>query len=434
MSKPVVSIVRFNDPYRSVKEALELCGGLKDFKQSDRILIKPNLVLWDFDLPYTPFGSVTTSSVVQALVQVLFEEGFRNLTVGEATTPYTKTICRDIYKKVGYEKLQERYGVKLADLNAEKSVPVDFGDFKLNVAESAMEADKIISVPVLKTHPLTKVSLGIKNLKGILDLKSKKACHDNLEYTFPLLTEKLPVALTVIDGVFASEWLTPHEPNTFRKNLLIASSDVYACDVVGAELLGYSAGELPHLKFLAERNGRGTDLTGIEVRGEKVDEHKSSFSYVRGGWTEEDTGPLVFEKIGITGLALRRPDDSICTFCSIMWPQVIYFFISAFNGNAFPNVEVLSGKKRTASPGFDSTILFGNCICDLNKDNPNIKKAVRVRGCPPTLKKFAEILQKEGFDCDYNKYYTFYAGRRQKHFDRYDSDKETFDPGFFTIT
>ena len=70
MTKPVVAIVKHDDTYKSVKEALELCDGLKGFSSSDKILIKPNLVAWDFDLPYPPYGVITTSAVMFALVQI----------------------------------------------------------------------------------------------------------------------------------------------------------------------------------------------------------------------------------------------------------------------------------------------------------------------------------------------------------------------------
>ncbi len=71
--------------------------------------------------------------------------------------------------------------------------------------KKVLEADKIINVPVLKTHAMCTVSLGLKNLKGCIDAKSKKLCHGkevDLHYTFSRIAEKLPVALTIIDGVF----------------------------------------------------------------------------------------------------------------------------------------------------------------------------------------------------------------------------------------
>ncbi|MBC7104428.1 MAG: DUF362 domain-containing protein, partial [Firmicutes bacterium] len=211
-----------------------------------------------------------------------------------------------IYRTLGYEKLREGYGVDLVDFNEEEFVPVDFGTFRLSVAKRALEADKIINVPVLKTHNQCKVSLGIKNLKGVLDKKSKMFCHNtetDLNHVFPHIIEKLPVALTVIDGIFTLEKGPGPTGKAHRKDLLIASRDPLACDVVGAALMGYDAADVPSLSYFAGRHGRSLDLADIEVRGEEVAKHSSYVDY-DWEWTKDNTGPAGFEKRGITGLAV----------------------------------------------------------------------------------------------------------------------------------
>ncbi len=50
-------------------------------------------------------------------------------------------------------------------------------------------------------------------------------------------------------------------------------------------------------------------------------------------------------------------------------------------------------------------MLFGKCAYLRNKDNPNIKKAVVVNGCPPAMDKLDEVLKETaGITCDYNEY------------------------------
>lgn len=72
MSSPCVSIVKYKQqPYDSLKEAIDLINGLDGFKSQDKILIKPNLVAWDFDLPFPPFGVVTTAVLMEALIRIL---------------------------------------------------------------------------------------------------------------------------------------------------------------------------------------------------------------------------------------------------------------------------------------------------------------------------------------------------------------------------
>ncbi len=62
------------------------------------------------------------------------------------------------------------------------------------------------------------------------------------------------------------------------------------------------------------------------------------------------------------------------------------------------------------------------------RDNPNVKKAIPLWGCPPEMKKFVEVLAKEGIDCDYEEYVRF----RHYLFDRY-KGKEGFNLNYWSI-
>jgi len=429
MIRPAVSIVRHADTYRSLREAVDICGGLAGLGREEKILIKPNIVDWEFDLPFPPFGVVTTSEVVFALVRILAEEGFNKLTIGEGGLPAPRTKGRKIYKALGYEKLKDRYGVDLVDFNEEKFHPVDYGEFKLSVAERVLGADKLINLPVLKTHTMCKVSLGLKNLKGCLDRKSKIFCHHekyDLEQLFPRIIEKLPVALTIIDGIYALERGPSPAGRAYRKDLLLASRDAYACDLAGAEVMGYPAGEVPHLRYYAQRHDRSTDLTDIEIKGEDIAGHRARLDY-DWEWSQDDSGPAGFKKMGISGLTLRRYDHSMCTGCAAQFHPMLVMLMSAYTGEPFPGVEILVGKRRLAARGFEKTVLFGKCACRVNKDNPNINQAVPVNGCPVDLKKFEKIMRSQGIKASYQSY----VDHCRHTYDRYYRDKEGFDLGLY---
>ncbi len=428
MSKPLVSVVKYHDPYNSLREAINLCGGLKDLRKDDKILIKPNLVHWDFDLPIPPYGMIPTSAVMFALVKILAEEGFTRLTIGEGSLMIPKPMGQAIFKQLGYERLKEKYGVELVDFNEEKFDPVEINGFKMSIARSALEADKIINVPVLKTHNQCKVTLGIKNLKGCLNRKSKELCHGKdvvLEHMFPLVMERLPVALTIIDGVYVLDRGPTYTGKAYRKDLIIASTDVLACDVVGAEIMDYRASDVLHMAYFAQRRGGSLDLGDIKVVGEDIEKNRQFVDF-DWEWTPEDTGPVGFAKRGITGLAIRKYDTSLCTGCSVTYNPMLILMMSAFKGEPFPGVEVVSGKRQLASPGFEKTILFGKCVCQLNKNNPNIKRAIEFKGCPPDLNKFIEVLKEEGIECSMEAYVTY-----RHHLAKRYKPEDGFDPGMY---
>jgi uncharacterized protein (DUF362 family) len=71
----------------------------------------------------------------------------------------------------------KRYGAKLVDFNSEPFEEVQLEKIKVKISRWALESDFLINLPVLKTHRQTKVSLGMKNLKGCLAIESKKKFH-----------------------------------------------------------------------------------------------------------------------------------------------------------------------------------------------------------------------------------------------------------------
>lgn len=425
-----VALVRYEEAYRSLRQVLALSNGLAGLNKHDRILLKPNLVSWDFVLPFPPFGVVTTAAVVAALVRILKEEGFDDLTIGEGSLHNSRSLGREIFGVLGYEKLVRKYGVKLMDFNEDQFEEVDLGPHKLSVASTVLAADKIINLPVLKTHNQCRVSLGIKNLKGTINRRSKTHCHGRdweLEHTFPLLAEKLPVALTVIDGLFTLEKGPGPTGKAYRKNLLIASTDILAADIVGAEVMGYRAENIEHLVFFARRQQRSLRLENIEIKGESLAAVREFVDY-DWEWQAGDLGPVGFAKRGISGLAVRKYDSSLCTGCSGMYNPMLIMLMSAFKGQPFPNLEVVSGKRQLAAPGFDYTLLFGKCVWELNRDNPNIKQAIVLKGCPPSLSEMEEKLRSIGLDCNYQEYVNY----RHYLFNRY-RQKEGFDLGLYRV-
>jgi uncharacterized protein (DUF362 family) len=105
---------------------------------------------------------------------------------------------RHAFKSLGYETLAARHGIKVVNTFERPFKEVDLGDgMKLSYAVDALESDFIIDVPVMKTHAQTMVSLGIKNLKGLIDMNSRKRCHSadparDLHFWVARLAEPLP--------------------------------------------------------------------------------------------------------------------------------------------------------------------------------------------------------------------------------------------------
>jgi hypothetical protein len=211
------------------------------------------------------------------------------------------------------------------------------------------------------------------------------------------LTNKLPPSFTLLDGIYTAERGPFFEGKLRRTNVLIASSDIFSVDKVGAKVLGYDPSEVPYLVHAAQDLGRPIDLSDVEVVGEKIEavasHHEYAFPY-----TEDGTLPKPMERMGIKGLSYRRYDDTICTYCSELSGVILMAIANAWRGEPWDEIEILTGKIMKPTPGKKKTILIGKCMVQANKDNADIKERIAVKGCPPDLKGTLKALHQAGID------------------------------------
>jgi uncharacterized protein (DUF362 family) len=189
-SHNLVSIVKYDGTINPLKNAIDQCNGFSELKQNDKVLLKPNIVWGGGGTNKTPkYGFITTSKIVEDIIQLLHRRGCRNISIGEGTI-VDKEFGSDTlkgYKWSGIAKVARKYGVKLIDFNKESYKQVELNGTKIEISNTALEADFLINLPVLKTHAQTKVSLGLKNLKGCLSMHPKESSrkggtHDFLSY------------------------------------------------------------------------------------------------------------------------------------------------------------------------------------------------------------------------------------------------------------
>jgi len=406
MGKRIVAIVRYEKPLESVRRAVDLSRGLDHLPSKANVFIKPNIVFWTRTTPFPKWGVVTTSRVVEDMVVLLKERGIDRITIAEGTVTYDpkdRETAAHAFETLGYNVLRKRYGVKTLNTFERPFKKIDLGaGIVLKFSEDILESDFVVNLPVLKTHAQTIVSLGIKNLKGLLDVPSRKKCHSpdpvkNLDYMVAKLASRIPPCFTLLDGIYTTERGPFFEGRLRRSNLLVASSDVFSVDKVGAKVLGYDASEVPHLVYAAQDFGRPIDLSDVEVVGEKIDavasRHEYAFPY-----TDDGTLPKPLEKLGVKGLTYRKYDDTICTYCSGFTTVILVAIANAWRGEPWDEIEILTGKRMKASSGKKKTILIGKCMYQANKNDANIKEMIAVKGCPPDLKGALKALHQAGID------------------------------------
>ena len=430
MEPAKVSLVKFADDRSSIRRAVEMCEGFKELDPSKRVLLKPNLVMWDELMPFPKYGVITTAVVVEEMVRLLKEYGCDDITIAEASTEDKdiNSSTAAAYQGMGYPELEKRYGVKLVDLNRESFEKVEFDGFSLNMAVPVLEADFMINLPVLKTHNSTKVSLGFKNLKGCLARRSKVFCHHReipLNHFILQIGEKLAPALTLIDGIYALDRGPAVNGTAHRADLLIASRDMFAADVIGTALLGMEAAEIGHLAAYARKHNRPLDGSGIELLGEKVSDHAMKLKW-DWGWLEDNSGPTAFGRMGIQGIYYPKYDDTICSGCAFLNNMVLILLLGAYTGEPFDNIEFLTGKVARSKGGYKKTFLFGNCIIRENRDNELINEAVPIKGCPPRAERIINVLNEHGINADPNSYLVYRSSLAARYEDQPQFKEEHF--------
>jgi uncharacterized protein (DUF362 family) len=377
-----VAIVKYDGTSGSL-----LCDGLDGLQASHKVLLKPN-VLWGGARAMPPYGRVTTSAIVERTLEIMREKGCTDLAIGEGTIPNEEmgsSTARG-FEWTGIARVAKRYGARLVDFNAGPFEAVELDGVQVRIARSVMECDFLIDIPVLKAHRQTKVSLGMKNLKGCLAIASKKAFHrHDLNRLIAVLNTKVRPSLTIIDGIYGlergPEFLgTPH-----RLDLLIAGKDVFSCDLVGATVLGIAPDEVGHLREFALLSGRAASLDGIEVRGEPVERMARRFDW---RVSVED----ILRKAGIAGVTVQDQGNSMCSGCMAILSALGAVLAKDCPGQVLDGVEICMGPGVRAKPDSKKVFLLGDCAISANK---GLEGAVRIKGCaPPILDTVSSVLLK----------------------------------------
>jgi uncharacterized protein (DUF362 family) len=401
-----VAVVKYEGPVESSRRAVDLSGGLDRLKPGDKVFIKPNIVFFAA-APFPKWGVITTSRIVEDMVVLLKERGIDDLTLGEGMVslkPKDPAMYESAFETLGYKKLEARYGLKLINVYTRPFKEIDFGDgAALSFNQDALESDFIVDLPVLKTHAQTGVSLGIKNLKGLIDIESRKRCHAadterDLHWWVAHLAEAMPPIFTLIDGIYSNERGPSFDGKPRRSDMLVASADVLSADLVGSALLGHRPDTVPHLGHAARLRGRTPTLDGVDVVGESIEDlasyHQSEFPY-----NEEGTLPGPMAKMGVEGLSYYKYDTSMCTYCSAVNWLVLSAIAMAWKGEPFDRVEVLTGKRMRATPG-KKTVLLGKCMWDAHKDHPDVDRMIAIKGCPPMPSTINQALHQAGIMVD----------------------------------
>lgn len=270
-----VSIVRGYDPKAMVLNSIANIGPIEKLfpNKDERILIKPNFGCHRNAMS----GATTDLRVLKSLIEVLKDKGYKNVIVAEgAMTGY---INIDVFNYLGVNKLCAKLDVPIININHEKGKTIRLtSTYTIKVPDIIFES-KMINLAKLKTHVLTTVSLGIKNLLGCVIGYDKRLIHlAGLDKSLVKLAKIIVPTLTIIEGLIGMEGRGPVAGNPVKSEVMISSSNVLAADLVASMVMGMDPFLIPHLRIAVSENLGPHTLEEIEIVGCTIKESMVYFT------------------------------------------------------------------------------------------------------------------------------------------------------------
>ena len=366
---PRVYVARGAGPYANTRMAL---AGLDlSSLRGKRVLLKPNAGR----IASPGSGVITDPRVVAAAIDV-FQEVGAEVAVGES--PIVGVRALDAFEAIGITRIADERDCPCIDLDArpplEISVPEGIAINSLQICPEILEYDFVVSIPVMKTHMHTGVTLAVKNMKGCLWGRSKVALHmlppvggrpeKSIDIAISDMSGVLRPDLSIIDGTVGMEGMGPSAGTARALGVIVASADAFAADAVACGLMGTRAEDVPYLRIGAARGYGVINLDRITVTPTNWRDWMVPFA------SPPDNLSIEFPGINIL-------DRNSCSACQ----STLFLFLKRYGKGIldyFPAgapVNFAIGKGHDEVPA--GTVCIGNCTV------AHRGRGIYIPGCPP---------------------------------------------------
>ncbi len=262
---PDLVVAREGNPADLVLEAISALGGMERFVQpGDDVIVKPNICI----VPNSYEQAATTNpQVVATLVSLCLEAGAERVRVmdkgfsGSAATAYERSGIKEAAEAAGAQmELMSQMKYRQMDIPEGRDIT------QWDVYGDILDADVLIDVPIAKHHGSTRLTLGMKNLMGVI--QDRGGFHWNLGQRIADLNTLVRPHLTVVDAV---RILTDHGPtggdpnDVMQLDTIIASPDIVAADAYATTLFDMSPADIDYVRLGAEMGIGRMDLENLTI-------------------------------------------------------------------------------------------------------------------------------------------------------------------------
>jgi uncharacterized protein (DUF362 family) len=258
-----LAVARGGDPAATTAAAIAALGGIERFvKSGNDVIIKPNICV-NYRAP--EYAATTNPTVVATLVSLCLGAGAQRVRVMD--TPFPGITAESAYEVSEIDQAVEAAGGEMEVMSPVKFVTTPIPDgldiTEWEVYQDVLDTDVLINVPIAKHHSMTRLTLGIKNLLGVITRPN--LIHRNLRQRPADLASLVRPTLTVVDAVriMATGGPTGGSLNYVQQmDTIIASHDFVAADAYAATLFDMTGADIAYIEAAADM-GLGTlDLEG----------------------------------------------------------------------------------------------------------------------------------------------------------------------------
>ena len=284
--KALVSIVGGSDVKDMIKEAVSLIGGFEKISVKGKvILVKPNVVTG------SPNPTTTNPEVVRGVVELLYEAGAKKVVVGDMSALLTISTKWNM-KSSGLKNAAEKGGAEVVYFEDHDWVKVELPGARyiheVYVTEWIYKVDRVINVPVIKTHKYASFSTCLKNFIGATHLKQRPYFVDEAHWEEVVSEINLAYQphLNIVDGTVIMIEGGPRSGTQANPNVILASGDRIAADIASLGIIK-SFGKWPMVanKEVWEQRqikralelGIGVGKEKVELRAKALNGHNKDF-------------------------------------------------------------------------------------------------------------------------------------------------------------
>ena len=218
-----------------------------------RFMIKPNLLSYRREEDV----SCTHPRIITGTAEWLIAHGAAEIAIIE--NPGTQD-APSIIRAMGISEELEKLGVKVANCAryAQLDLPPEAKCRRMELATEFLDFDAVVNIAKAKTHAMMTLTLGVKNLFGLVRGGERLAWHLAAGHSYARFADMLiDIALTVrprlnlLDAVWCMEGNGPGNGDAVFRGIIAGAETPFALDAALAPVFG--APECPQLEQMRER-------------------------------------------------------------------------------------------------------------------------------------------------------------------------------------